>query len=363
MRLPIVLLFAYALASGYQNDPPQGIIAGQVLNAATGEPLADAIVKLRFLNHSGSDETQTAQTNDAGRFSFNGLWGHDWELSAERPGFATAWYRASKYAPHGGFTLDKNQKLHSIVLKLVAQAVVTGKVFDGDEPVEGARVTLLTAGTRREIASAITLDNGEYRIPRVPAGSYIVNAAIPPQPEIKRTPAESGLENGFTPTYYPNATDATVAAPVEITGPAERRGVDIHLVRTRLYRVRGAVPVSGNWGVQVTLVDRADRSVVAKTFPSLPSFAFDFPSIPPGSYMIYGQGSGGSCPFCLGTQAVEVSSQDVEGVTLDLVRANIPGVLKFPSDDRPANLESNPALHEDAAPRAGAAYPCHQAIR
>ncbi len=146
MRLPIVLLFACTLAPGYQDSaPPQGLIAGQVLNAATGAPLGDALVKLRYRSLSG-DEVISAQTNDSGHFAFTGLWGHDWELSAEHSGFSTTWYHASKYAPHGGFTLDKNQKIDSVVLKLVAQAVVAGKVFDADGPVEGARVTLSDSG-------------------------------------------------------------------------------------------------------------------------------------------------------------------------------------------------------------------------
>ena len=336
MRLTILLLAACAFAVGYQdNAPPQGMIAGQVLNAATGAPLADALVKLQYPSSSG-DEVISAETNDSGRFAFTGLWGHDWELSAERSGFSTAWYQASKYSPHGGFTLDKNQKIDSVVLKLVAQAVVTGKVFDVDEPVEGARVTLLTAGTRREIASAVTLDNGEYRIPRVPAGSYLVKAAMPAQPEVKRMPADSSRETGLVPSYYPNVADATVAAPVDVMGPTELRDVDIHLARTRVYHVRGQAPVSGNWGVQVTLVDRADGAVVAKAFLSHPNFAFDFPSIRPGNYMIYAQGSGGSCPVCLDTQTVDVHGQDVEGVLLNMVRAKVPGVVKFPSTDRPS---------------------------
>ena len=337
MRLPIVLLTACALAAGHQSGaPPEGTIAGQVLNQATGTPLADAIVKLRYLDPSGAnDDVQTAQTNALVRFEFTGLWGHDWELSAERSGFATAWYHASKYAPRGGFTLDRNQKLDSIVLKLAAQAVVTGKVWNGNEPIEGARVTLLAAGTRQEIASVATLDNGEYRIPRVPTGRYLVQAAIPAQPEVKRTPEES-VASGFAPTYYPNTTDAAAAVAIDITGPTELRGIDIHLSRTRLYHVRGALHVSENWHVQVTLVDRADRSVVARTALNPPNLAFDFPFIPPGSYMIYGQGSAPPCNFCLGTQAVEVQSQDVDAVLLNLVNAKVPGVVKFPSTDRPA---------------------------
>jgi len=117
MRIAMVLLAAGVAAFGLQSEKPSGTIAGQVVNQATGAPLPDAIVKLRYLTPSG-DEIMIRQTNDAGRFSFTGLWGRDWELSAECRGFAPAWYRSSRYVPQGRFSLEKNQQLNDIVLAI-----------------------------------------------------------------------------------------------------------------------------------------------------------------------------------------------------------------------------------------------------
>jgi hypothetical protein len=162
------------------------------VNQATGVPLSDALVSLRFVRPSGTDEIIVRQTNRAGRFSFSDLWAAECELSAEHPGFASATYRATRYSPSGRFLLQRNQQVTDIVLKLVAQSVVTGKVSDAKGvPVEGARVTLLKAGYSagirhwREIASAETLDNAEYRIPRVVEGRYLVRASIV-RPEVNR---------------------------------------------------------------------------------------------------------------------------------------------------------------------------------
>src|SRR5215469_9924065 len=81
-----------------------GTIAGKVVNQATGVPLSDALVSLRFVRPSGPDELIVRQTNEAGRFSFSDLWGAEWELSAEHPGFARATYRATRYSPKGRFS-------------------------------------------------------------------------------------------------------------------------------------------------------------------------------------------------------------------------------------------------------------------
>jgi hypothetical protein len=93
------------------------------------------------------------QTNGDGRFSFSGLWGSEWELSAACSGFAPGRYRATRYDPRRKFSLAKDQQIKDIVLKLIPQAVAAGRVLDGDrKPVEGAHVSLMqaryTAGVR-----------------------------------------------------------------------------------------------------------------------------------------------------------------------------------------------------------------------
>src|SRR5262249_19175352 len=158
-------LLAFGIpAFSFQNGKtPSGTIAGRVVSQATGAPLADATVTLRFVRPSGTDEIMVRATNEAGRFSFPDLWGAEWQLSAEPPGSARANYRPTKYSPKGGFPLASNQQITDIVLKLVAQSVITGKVSDAKgAPVEGARVTLLKAGYAdgvrhwSEVASAAT---------------------------------------------------------------------------------------------------------------------------------------------------------------------------------------------------------------
>ena len=346
MRTAMVLLAAGVAAFGFQSEKPSGTIAGQVVNQATGAPLPDAIVKLRYLTPSG-DEIMIRQTNDAGRFSFTDLSGRDWELSAECRGFAPAWYRSSRYVPQGRFSLAKNQQLNDIVLKLAAQTVIAGKVLDREGgPVEGAHVTLLKPGYSNgtphwmEVASAATLDNGEYRIPRVSAGHYLVKAVVP---AMERMPSASGVETGYAATFHPEATDVAQAAQVDVADGAEIGGIDIHLVATRLYRVRGRFqpPTEDQGTGNITLVDRADpANIAARGVASPPDYAFDVQRAPPGAYLAIGQWVGSTSTMYIATRGVDVVGQDVGGLALVPARSDeVSGSLKLKSDDRPVNLQ------------------------
>src|SRR5215831_7587838 len=117
MRVFVGLLaFGIPGFSFQDGKTPSGTIAGKVVSQTTGVPLADAKVTLRFVRPSGTDEIMVRATNEAGRFSFPDLWGAEWELSAEHPGFAPTNYRATKYSPKGRFSLASNQQITDIVL-------------------------------------------------------------------------------------------------------------------------------------------------------------------------------------------------------------------------------------------------------
>jgi carboxypeptidase family protein len=326
---------------------PTGTIAGKVVSQATGTPLVDAIVKLHYANPAGADEIMVQQTNEGGRFSFAGLWGIEWELSAECHGFAPATYRATKYNPHGRFSLERNQQMTDIVLKLAGQSVVTGRVTDTDgAPVEDARVTLLkagyTGGVRHwsEIASAESLDNGEYRIPRVVAGLYLVRASIP-KPDVERMASAGVGEIGRAATYYPKTTDQSLAAPVDVAGGAEIRGIDIQFVPIRVFHIRGKLHQTDFRSVSawVMLADRSDPAQIIASIKSLsPESTFDFARVPPGSYVIYA-GLNVTPGVYTASQSVTVAGSDIDGLLLNLVHMNeVSGVLKLKSDNPPVDL-------------------------
>jgi 5-hydroxyisourate hydrolase-like protein (transthyretin family) len=363
MRLSLIawLLATAVTALGFQSAD-EGTIAGQVVNQATGAPLKDAIVTLRYFSPSSPDEILTRQTNDAGRFAFSGLWGRQFELSAVCSGFVAGNYRATRYNPQGRFSLAKDQQIKDIVLKLIPQAVVTGQVLDAEgKPVEGARVSLMKAlsanGVPRwaEVGFAQTLDNGEYRIPRVGPGRYLIKCTMP-SGEFERMPSESQVEAGYAATYHPNVTDPSLASQIEVTDAGEIRGIDVQLAPTRLFHVRGSLQSPAalhNAPGRFMLLDRADPSQIIATVKSGPDHHFDLAHVPPGTYLAYGKSD-----VYQAQQVVDVGAEDVDGLVLSLKRPDpISGVLKPKSDDRQVDLHKisvrTPLIWVGADPGAG----------
>src|SRR5947209_8088579 len=95
MRLLAAFLLSIALAA---QTPPDDrcTISGQVVNAATSEPLRRALVSLRRVDSSPGTTnirlTNAATSDSAGRFTFTGIEPGSYRLSAERSGFLAAQY-------------------------------------------------------------------------------------------------------------------------------------------------------------------------------------------------------------------------------------------------------------------------------
>jgi hypothetical protein len=345
-----LLLAASAALFGYQIEPQidpksKASMEGQLVNQATGAPLKNATVKLLRPQLGVSNSPLFQQTNEEGRFLFANLSPGDWELSAERRGFVPGKYGRRKFLPQGSrISLTADQQIRDLVLKLVPQATIAGRVLDAEgEPVEGARVAILKAGYVNgvprwsEVASATTLDNGEYRIPRVAAGRYLVRSTVA---RIEPPPSSSKVETAYAATYHPNATEPSFAAAISVEEGAEIGGIDIRVATTGVFHVRGRLPTTGSQGGHVQLVDRSDPSkVLAETFATPPGYLIDFPRIPPGSYTLYGWTVDGSAYRA--SQPVDVRDQDVDSLVLNPAPADeVQGNVKLKPDDRKVTLST-----------------------
>src|SRR5205823_4527630 len=199
------------------------------------------------------------ETDDQGRFSFTGLPAGRYQLSAERQGFLRQNYGARKFSGNGTpIMLGADQQMTGLVLKLSTQSVVVGKVLDEDgEPVANAQVRLLKYQYRNgkkqwtNANNGNTSDIGEYRIPNLAPGRYIVSAsprqnqggmAMNAMQVLSEAPPDKP-EMAYTATYYPNSLDQAAAGAVDVGPGAEIRGIDIRLLKTRVFRVRGKVVV------------------------------------------------------------------------------------------------------------------------
>jgi hypothetical protein len=309
-------------------------IEGTVVSQATNAPLKNAVVQLGEL---------TQQTNDQGKFRFIGVSDGQWSLSASKTGFCHGAYGERKYLPGGvRISVKVNEHIKDVVLKLLPQSVIAGRVVDAEgEPVEEARVTVLKAvyidGVRRwlEVASATTLDNGEYRVPKIPVGHYLVKGTVT---RMERIPSAAGIETAYATTYHPDAIDPQVAQPVDILDGSEMRGIDIRLARTPVFHVRGKFQAAdkryANVAALVSESDPAKAFVAAHTQP--PDYTFDFARIPPGSYTAYVGPIVNSASVA--TEIIQVSTHDVDNLVLAAGASEIPGILKLKPGNREVDL-------------------------
>jgi len=211
-------------------------------------------------------------------------------------------------------------------------------VFDEkDEPVEGAEVSVLKqtyrAGKKQwtEIAKAKTLDNGEYRVPRLASGRYLVRAVR----------KDLAADVGFAPTYFPGVTEQQSATAVTADAGKESRGIDIRLRRTPLFHVRGKVVLPCQpcqyAAAGLSLISREDGSTrVASAFAVAPAFLFDIGLVQPGSYILIAESPR---PAVFTVQPIEVVSSDVDAVLLNLtLTPEVRGVVKVEDSSVPVNL-------------------------
>ena len=174
----------------------RGVILGRVVDATTGEPVADARVRL-----SGQDVWRLSDPE--GRFAFFDLPAGDYGLWTEKDGYSptryrTQWSDANRTAilglPDGQrFSLGVNEHRTDIVVSIWKHGALTGRVVDDlGDPLVGVLVQawprVFVAG-RAWLNSAVpfyarTDDRGVYRMGELVAGDYVVavpvvSAALP----------------------------------------------------------------------------------------------------------------------------------------------------------------------------------------
>lgn len=175
------LVWFAAGASCQQKDSPPlpntgpWKISGRVVDAVTGAPLSHAEVMLG----TPAKVLQTVVADADGRFLFEKLARGYCIVSAQHPGYIRELLEErDRYNVGIHIGPDAPQDL---VLRLHRDASISGKVTDEqNEPVPNATVKLIQARAFNgrwfsgERASAITDEEGNYRLPHLPPGKYFI---------------------------------------------------------------------------------------------------------------------------------------------------------------------------------------------
>jgi hypothetical protein len=350
-------LFLFAGVAVAQPAPQLSSIAGQVLHALTGQPLAGAEV---ILSSSRSQVKPRPATVDAqGRFAFTALEPGTYRLAARKPGFAVRSYgERTLYSPGRPLVLGIDQHLENIELRLMPRGVISGKVVDpAGEPVPRVSILATHAGAYgnqdlTETSSAETNARGEFQVPDLLPGRYFLRAIPPPLPP---------LDGEFLmPAYYPSGADAASAAPVILPPGQESSGVKITLRRARGFGLKGKVeggetPLTGltlllsergtaSFSTTEAIQKLSERAGSARALRS--DGSFELTGVEPGSYELT---IGPPGKQAIGAATVQVADKDVENVVLRVESVRIAGrvsIAKEPAPPVGCGLGINPVDRE-----------------
>jgi hypothetical protein len=329
-------LAAFILFSLFSQAPLTGTLEGTVCEVETCKPVPGARVAIATPGVQNSRKTTISDI--AGRFRFQLV-----------PGKYILDVAADNFALTGNtpfLSIDDGAVVQTIKIELHSLGTISGHAFDEKgEPLVGARVEAL-AFRPQPIGQALAPvgysdanDLGEYRISSLEPDEYYVR--ITP-------PGDRVIQDSYPVTYYPNATDAGMAAKIVVAGGAEVGGIDAKLPSHGV-RVRGRVIQAENKNARmiVLLMPRFPSVMVG---PSLgPNTAdqtsddFELRGVAPGSYYLYAITRLPPAPGGLEWVRVplEVSDRDVEDIKVPITPAGtIKGRIVLAEDaTKPENLD------------------------
>ncbi len=333
-RISITLLLAGSLAAqrpggrGQESAAPStgtASIAGKVTDSA-GAPVKRAVVQLE----SESRSTRTASramTGEDGSFVLGELPKGKYWIVAEKVGYLRGAYRGRT---PGGFgdpvEVGDGAAKTGIDIVLSRQGVIAGRVID--EAGEPAERVIVQATPLRKSSSrngsgymGITNDLGEFRINRLPPGSYRLLASRGGGGEMVVDKVTGKQPTAEAPTYFPGTIDAASAAAIRVGPGEERTGAEIRLQRSVVVRVAGRVSgeLPSGRGSRVSLRNPGESRgpmMGGNDSPIGADGAFEFRNVRPGEYMLTVTTMDRGGPKTMARQQLMVGQQDLQGITI-----------------------------------------------
>ncbi len=298
--MPIWILALWLAA---QDQPAQlCTLSGSVVNAVTGAPLAKVELLAQPVDHVAPPASTF--TDAKGDFQMVGLPAGKYRLRAHRNGYLETELGARRPGVAGTIlVLEAGQELQNLQLKLAPFGVVYGTIRDTDgEPMVAAEVALFRqsftdTGHRefRAFAELVTDDQGQYRAGDLEPGKYYVKASARSLSEygfempVDHSPKPAAAPPVLLPTFYPGVADPAAARPVEVGTGARVSGVDITLVRSRVFRVTvqastPGVTLQDAWLFNASRLERFGLQMRTEIRNQAGEFVFN--GVPPGSYTL-----------------------------------------------------------------------------
>jgi hypothetical protein len=231
--------------------------------------------------------------------------------------------------------LTAEQQTPPVVIMLLRAATVTGTVRDPKGQLAiGVQVDAFqtTYQNEREMlqpwnpggnASRRTDDRGQYRLYGLLPGDYRI-AATP------RRSASAGTQDTYARTFYPNLVDARTTQPIEVAEGSEVSGIDIVIRSDATGKVSGQIvtsiaPKNDETGPASTLylISADPKTLTTPTTNPVASSnpatgKFEIAGILPGEYELMGSMPDGKGGTAWGRKRVNVGTDELTEVTLDI---------------------------------------------
>src|SRR5262245_28150804 len=230
--------------NGAPPGPRTGLVVGQVVDATTGAPIPEAIVRLtmpKYLQDLSTTPRDRVMADEQGRYFFADLPAGEYFIQASKDGYTGGTYGLRR--PSGEterLSLGEGERRTDATLRLWKYAVIAGTVADEvNEPVVGVTVYALgrefVGGRARfgrmatepwSTPSATTDDRGMFRISQLAPGSYVVGVpstqTTVPVAVLDAYGQTPTLRNGLLDAVIPNGSDDW-KAELENTGVGQAR--------------------------------------------------------------------------------------------------------------------------------------------
>jgi Carboxypeptidase regulatory-like domain len=341
-------------------------VDGIVTKPLGAEPLGSATVTLIPTTSGSGPMRRAVVTEDDGRFAIRDVVPGLYQLVAESPRYGQIAYGQRRPdGPGAVLSIAAGQRIADLRLSMIPTGVIAGRITGRNgEPAVSATVQALKYVYRNgkrvlQPAQMVATDErGEYRLFWLPAGQYVVAAALnevqgfialakpalpgvntPTRAVFQQAPpffADSFLtanvvnrvlddgtvqEESWATVFYPSTTDARFAVPIDLGPGATMSGVNFSIGPTHVQRVRGRVigATAGSFPAVTLLPENSVVEIRAMGQAAAGDGSFEFRGIRPGSYYL----SVITRTGLVGTPvAVEVSDRDIEDLRIPL----IPGI-------------------------------------
>ncbi len=304
-----------ALLLSFAALPAQTRLTGRILNARDNTPIRRAEVLLIRAGAPASDpvaeRVRRTFTDVEGRYRFDAVETGRYELAALAPGYLLTYW--------GSDSADGRAKLfeavggdRSLDIKVQPQGVIAGRVRDEEgQPLTGVRIEVLPSflarrsGAEDPVASDVTDDRGQFRIPELPPGRYILRGT-PPMIRYEDAP-----DRGFVTTFAPATFDPAEARVFVIRPGTEMADAEFRFDRTPVFRIRGRVfGPQGNPESNARLRLYSQRggapSLAGVSFVDRQNGHFEISNAMPGNYLLSVEARG-----ALHVEPIVVSRSDV----------------------------------------------------